>query len=103
LENPNLVRTYLHYKDKEFQNGNGFTVYGVSLDRQKEDWTAAIEKDGLVWEFHVSDLKGWKSVPAAMYGVMQIPSNFLINGDGIIVAKNLRGEFLEQKLKELLN
>jgi thiol-disulfide isomerase/thioredoxin len=101
-ENPNLVKSYHHFKDKEFQNGNGFTVYGVSLDRRKEDWVAAIEEDGLVWESHVSDLKGPQSVPAAQYGVMGIPSNFLIDGDGIIVAKGLRGEFLDNKLKELL-
>jgi len=101
-ENPNLVKTYKRFKDKEFKNGTGFTVYGVSLDRRMEDWVAAIEKDGLVWESHVSDLKGWKSVPAAQYGVMAIPANFLIDGDGIIVAKSLRGEFLDNKLKELL-
>lgn len=102
VENPNLVKTYKHFMDKEFVNGSGFTVYGVSLDRRKEDWVAAIEKDGLEWESHVSDLKGWKSVPAAMYGVMGIPMNFLIDGDGIIVAKGLRGEYLDNKLKEFL-
>jgi peroxiredoxin len=101
-ENPNLVRTYHQFKDKQFQNGDGFTVYGVSLDRRKEDWVGAIEKDKLVWESHVSDLKGWQSVPAAQYGVMGIPANFLIDGDGIIVAKGLRGEYLDNKLKELL-
>ena len=102
IENPNLVKTYNHFKDKEFVNGTGFTVYGVSLDRRMEDWVAAIEKDGLVWESHVSDLKGWKSVPAAMYGVQGIPMNFLIDGDGIIVAKGLRGVYLDNKLKEYL-
>ena len=91
-----------HFNKKEFVNGSGFTVYGVSLDKAKENWVAAIEKDGLVWESHVSDLKGWNSVPAAMYGVMGIPMNFLIDGDGIIVAKGLRGEYLDNKLKELL-
>ncbi len=101
-ENPNLVKIYHHFKDKEFHNGSGFTVYGVSLDRSMEDWTTAIEKDGLVWESHVSDLKGWQSVPAAQYGVMGIPANFLIDGDGIIVAKGLKGEYLDNKLKELL-
>ena len=101
-ENPNLVKTYHHFMDKEFGNGSGFTVYGVSLDRRKEDWVAAIEKDGLVWESHVSDLKHWQSVPAAQYGVMSIPANFLIDGDGIIVAKGLRGQYLDDKLKELL-
>jgi thiol-disulfide isomerase/thioredoxin len=101
IENPNLVKTYKRFKDKEFSNGSGFTVYGVSLDRRKEDWVAAIDKDGLEWDSHVSDLLGWKSVPAAMYGVFQIPSNFLLDGDGIIIAKNLRGEFLDNKLKEI--
>lgn len=101
-ENPNLVKTYHRFKDKEFVNGSGFTVYGVSLDRRKEDWVAAIEQDGLVWESHVSDLKYWESVPAAKYGVMGIPASFLIDGDGIILAKNLRGEFLDNKLKEFL-
>lgn len=102
LENPNLVKTYRRFRDKEFVNGSGFTVYGVSLDRSREDWVGAIEKDGLEWVSHVSDLKGPASVPAAMYGVMGIPMNFLINGDGIIVAKGLRGEYLDNKLKELL-
>lgn len=101
-ENPNLVSTYHHFKDKKFQNGDGFTVYGVSLDRRKEDWVGAIDKDKLVWESHVSDLKGWQSVPAAQYGVMYIPANFLIDGDGIIVAKGLIGDSLDNKLKELL-
>ena len=101
-ENPNLVKTYHHFKDKSFVNGKGFTVYGVSLDRTKEAWVAAIEKDGLVWESHVSDLKYWQSVPAAQYGVTSIPANFLIDGNGIIVAKSLKGELLDNKLKEFL-
>ena len=86
----------------EFVSGTGFTVYGVSLDKRLTDWTAAIEKDSLVWDNHVSDLKGWQSAPAAQYGVMSIPSNFLIDGNGIILATNLRGSFLDNKLKELL-
>lgn len=102
MENPNLVRTYKKYRNEEFVNGSGFTIYGVSLDNRKEDWVNAIEKDGLIWESHVSDLKGGQSVPAAMYGVMAIPMNFLLDGDGIIVARGLRGEYLETKLKELL-
>lgn len=101
-ENPNLVKTYHKFKDKEFVGGSGFTIYGVSLDRSKEAWVEAIEKDGLVWESHVSDLKYWQSVPAAQYGVMGIPANFLINGKGIIVSKGLKGENLGNKLKELL-
>jgi thiol-disulfide isomerase/thioredoxin len=102
VENPNLVRTYKEFKDKEFINGSGFTVYGVSLDRKKEDWVGAIAKDSLEWESHVSDLKGWQSVAAAQYQVMGIPMNFLIDGNGIIVAKGLRGQYLDDKLKELL-
>jgi len=101
-ENPNLVKTYTHFKDKEFKVGSGFTVYGVSLDKSKESWLAAIEKDQLAWDAHVSDLKGLNSVPAAMYGIRGIPMNFLIDGQGIIIAKGLRGEFLDNKLKELL-
>ena len=67
-----------------------------------EDWTKAIEMDSLVWESHVSDLKGWKSAPAAQYGVMGIPANFLIDGKGIIVAKSLKGRLLDDQLKALL-
>lgn len=102
IENPNLVKTYDEFKDKDFVNGKGFTIYGVSLDKSMESWTAAIEKDGLEWESHVSDLKGWNSVPAAMYGVRGIPTNFLIDGDGIILAKSLRGEYLDNELKKYL-
>ncbi len=101
-ENPNLVRTYHQYKDKDFVNGKGFTIYGVSLDRSKEAWIAAIEKDSLVWEAHVSDLQFWQSAAAAQYGVMEIPASFLIDGNGIILAKDLKGEYLDKKLKELL-
>jgi thiol-disulfide isomerase/thioredoxin len=102
VENPELVRIYRQYRDKQFINGSGFTIYSVSLDSRKEDWVRAIKQDGLVWDSHVSDLKGAQSVPAAMYGVMAIPMNFLLDGDGIIVARNLRGKYLETKLKELL-
>ena len=101
-ENPNLVHTYRQYIDKEFVNGSGFTIYSVSLDKRKENWTAAIEKDSLEWESHVSDLKGWQSAPAIEYEVRSIPANTLIDGNGIIVSVGLRGHYLEDKLKELL-
>lgn len=101
-ENPHVVVAYKKYKDKSFKNGEGFTVFGVSLDKTKADWEKAIKDDGLVWENHVSDLKGWSSRYASVYGVRSIPSNFLIDGNGIIVAKNLRGPDLDQKLQELL-
>jgi peroxiredoxin len=93
-ENPNVVAAYEQYKDQ------GFDVYGVSLDRTKEAWLKAIEKDKLTWP-QVSDLIYWKSAPAALYGVRAIPANFLIGPDGTILAKNLRGKDLHDKLKEI--
>ncbi|MFH2141015.1 MAG: TlpA disulfide reductase family protein [Bacteroidota bacterium] len=101
-ENPSVVAAYNKYHKKNFKNGKGFTVFGVSMDKAAAQWTGAIEKDGLIWEYHVSDLGGWQSEPAIKYGVRSIPSNFLIDGDGIIVAKNLRGVTLEEKLETLL-
>lgn len=101
-ENPSVVAAYNKYHKKNFKNGKGFTIYGVSMDKAAAQWTDAIEKDGLIWEYHVSDLGGWQSEPAIKYGVRSIPSNFLIDGDGIIVAKNLRGVALEEKLETLL-
>lgn len=102
IENPNLVQVYHRYKDQEFEGGNGFTIYSVSLDLNKNLWEEAIQSDGLTWEAHVSDLLGWKSVPAAMYQIMSIPSNFLIDGNGIIIAKNLRAEALEHTMQNLV-
>lgn len=101
-ENPNLVNAYNSFKDKKFKNGNGFTVYSVSLDRSKEKWVEAIQKDKLEWPYHVSDLLYWNSEGAKIYGVNSIPTNYLIDGDGIILAINLRGERLHEKLTELL-
>ncbi|HKK09990.1 MAG TPA: TlpA disulfide reductase family protein [Bacteroidales bacterium] len=95
-ENPNVVEAYQKYKDK------GFTVLGVSLDRKRDDWLKAIEKDNLTWT-HLSDLKGWENEASNLYGVMSIPANYLLDKEGVIVAKNLRGEALHEKLDELLN
>ena len=94
-ENLNVVTTYLEYKAK------GFDVFGVSLDKDKESWKKAIEKDQLTWT-HGSDLLFWNSAPAKLYGIRAIPSNLLLDKNGIIVAKNLRGEELQKKLAELL-
>lgn len=102
VENPNLVKVYERFKNKKFTSGNGFTIYSISLDYKPDQWTEAIAKDGLSWDAHVSDLKGWKSVPAAMYQVSSIPANVLINGDGIIIARNLRAEALEETMEALL-
>jgi thiol-disulfide isomerase/thioredoxin len=101
-ENPNVVAAYNKYKDNKFKNGKGFTVYSVSLDKSAESWKKAIEQDGLVWTTHVSDLMYWNSEAAKLYSVQGIPTNWLIDGDGIIVASNLRGEALETTLESLV-
>ena len=95
MENPNVVRAYHRFKDK------GFEVFGVSLDRKKEDWVEAIAQDGLEWT-HVSDLKFWQSEAAELYNVKSIPFSLLIDPEGVIIAKNLRGEALHSKLEEVL-
>lgn len=95
-ENPNVVKVWKEYNKK------GFDVFGVSLDRTKEDWVKAIKDDNLTWT-HVSDLKFWDCAPAKMYAVSAIPANFLIDANGIIVGHNLRGEALGEKVKELLD
>ncbi|MBP6794349.1 MAG: AhpC/TSA family protein [Saprospiraceae bacterium] len=94
-ENPNVVKLYNNYK------ANGFEILGVSLDQEKEKWVSAISEDQLTWP-HISDLKGWKSSIAALYGVQGIPQNFLIDKDGKIIAKALRGQGLSEKLVELI-
>lgn len=95
MENPNVVLAY-----KKFSNKN-FTILGVSLDREKAAWVQAIEEDQLTWT-HVSDLQYWNNEVARAYKVEGIPQNFLIDPNGKIVAKNLRGEQLQAKLCELL-
>jgi peroxiredoxin len=94
-ENPNLVKVYNEFHKK------GFDVFGVSLDRTKEDWVKAIADDKLTWT-HVSDLQYWNSSAAKLYGVNSIPANFLLNADGVIIGRNLRGEDLYNKVNELL-
>lgn len=101
-ENPNVVATYEKFKNSKFKNGKGFTVFSVSLDRDRTAWEQAIAADRLTWENHVSDLQMWNSKYAGIYGVRSIPNSFLIDGDGVIVAKNLRGPALEQALNDLL-
>lgn len=96
MENPEIVNLYNTYKSK------GFTVFSVSLDTDKRAWKNAIEADQLNWPHHVSDLKGWQSKAAALYGVNAIPTTFLIDREGAIVSQNLRGGQLEQKLIKLL-
>jgi peroxiredoxin len=94
-ENPNVVRAYNKFKDK------GFEVFGVSLDRTKEDWLQAIQEDGLTWT-HVSDLKYFESQAAKDYNITAIPFSILVDPHGKIIAKNLRGRALDKKLEEVL-
>lgn len=94
-ENPNVVKTYNQFKDKNFQ------IFGVSYDTKKPNWEKAIKDDGLVWE-QVSDLKGWKNATSALYGIRAIPANLLLDKDGKIIAKNIFGKKLTEKLAEIL-
>jgi thiol-disulfide isomerase/thioredoxin len=94
-ENPNVVKAYQKYKDK------GFEVFGVSLDRTKEDWVQAIKEDELTWT-HVSDLKYFDSQAANDYNITAIPFSILLDPEGKIIAKNLRGAALDKKLEEIL-
>jgi peroxiredoxin len=94
-ESPNLVKAYEALKDKNFE------VVGVSLDENKGAWAAAVKKDGLPW-IQVCDMKGWKNDVAVLYGVNSVPQNFLIDPNGVIIARDLRGEGLTEKLSALI-
>ena len=103
-ENPYVVETYNEYKNKTFKGGEkGFTIYSVSLDANKPAWINAIAVDKLTWPYHVSDLMQWNSAAGAKYGVQSIPTNWLIDGKGVIVAVGLRGETLAKKLESMLS
>ena len=94
-ENINLLNIYNKYRDK------GFEVFQVSLDQSKTSWERAIKEDGLPW-INVSDFKFWDSEAVSLYGVESIPANFLIDREGSIITKNLKGDALDQKLSEIL-
>lgn len=98
MENPNVVAAYQKYSKAKFADAKGFEVYSVSLDRSREQWKQAITQDNLIWKYHVSDLKFWQSQGAQLYGVSSIPMSYLVNPEGIIIAKNLRGMALHQEL-----
>ena len=97
-ENPNVVNAYDKYKKAKFKSADGFEVFSVSLDSDVARWEAAIDQDELSWKWHVSDLKRWQSEAAAMYGVNSIPMSFLIDENGVIVGKNLRGFELHRQI-----
>ncbi len=102
-ENPAVVAAYHKYKSQPFKGGEkGFTIYSVSLDANKPAWVKAIDADKLVWPYHVSDLKSWGSEAGAKYGVQSIPTNWLIDGRGVILAKGLRGSDLEKTLESIV-
>lgn len=94
-ENPNVVKAYNKFHDK------GLDIVGVSLDTKKDAWIKAINHDGLTWD-HVSDLKGWDGSIVKEFGINVVPTNFLLDKDGKVIAKNLREEVLQKKLEELL-
>lgn len=94
-ENPNIVAAYKEFHDK------GFNIIAISLDKKKENWVKGIQDDHLDWT-HVSDLLFWNSAVAKLYGVRAIPANYLVDPNGIIVARNLHGEELQTTLKSLL-
>jgi len=96
VENPNLVRLYKLY------NNDGFNIIGVSLDRTKEQWEQAVEDDSLLWT-QVSNLNFWNDPIARIYSIRAIPQSYLINQDGIVIGKNLRGDDLEEKIKFALS
>ncbi|TCC99317.1 AhpC/TSA family protein [Pedobacter hiemivivus] len=95
-ENPNVLKAYNKYKDQNF------TVVGVSLDDKGDNWKKAIKDDGMPWT-QLSDLKGWKNEVSTYYGIMGIPSTLLVDPQGKIIAKDLRGEILNKKLEEIFN
>ena len=101
-ENPNIVAAYNKYTKSKFKDAKGFKIYSVSLDKNKSAWENAILKDNLIWKYHVSDLKGWASESATRYGVRGIPYNFLIDAEGRIISKNLRGIALHQQIDKLV-
>jgi len=94
-ENPNVVKAFDKFKDKNF------TILGVSLDKEKSDWLDAIQSDGLSWT-QVSDLKEWNSQAVSTFELNSIPFNVLIDPTGKIIAQSLRGDDLENKLQQVL-
>ncbi len=94
-ENPNVVKAYNKYNDK------GFEILGVSLDDARENWMKAVQDDELTWT-QVSDLKGWSNEVAAQYAISSIPSNLLLDQEGVIIKKNLRGDDLLSALEALM-
>ncbi len=104
MASPELVKMYNTYSSQKFGGApKGFTIVSVSLDQNKQKWLDAIAKDNYTWPYHMSDLGGWGSKPAAVYGVAFIPQCFLINAQGVIVGKYMTATEAENDLKALMN
>lgn len=101
-ENPNIVSAYNKYTKSKFKNAKGFKIYSISLDKNKAAWQNAIKQDNLSWIEHVCDFKGWQSDAANKYNIQQIPSNFIIDANGFIIAKNVTGDLLHRELDKLV-
>ena len=103
MANPALVEFYNKYSKKKYKNAkNGFSIVSVSLDKAKEPWIQAIQKDNLLWPYHMSDLGGWQSKAAAEYGVMFVPQAFLLDGSGTVIGKYNRAEECISDLEKLV-
>lgn len=99
-QSPQILAAYNKYNQSAFKNGSGFEVFSVSLDDKKSRWVNAIEEDGLVWQNHVSDLDGMNSYVVPLYSLESIPMSFLIDGDGVILKRDVHGDDLDRILKK---
>ena len=96
--NKDLVKNYLKFRDTKFYNGDGFEIYSVSLDTNNEDWKLAIKQDSLIWQYHVNDHKGWLTDLKTKFNFNKTPTTFLVDKDGVIIAKNVIGPSLDRRL-----
>ena len=102
LENPHLVKVYEEFRDASFTKGEGFDIVSVSLDRDEEAWKKAVMQDRLTWPYQLGASEGARTKAAQDYGIQMIPANFLLDQHGVVIAINLRGEALDEKLQSLL-
>ena len=102
MANPDIVTMYYKFKDRKFKGIKGFDIFSVSLDANKSAWQNAIKQDNLSWPTHICDFKMWRSDYAALYGVSYIPTNFLIDKDGYIIARDIPMDQLTDKLGKML-
>jgi thiol-disulfide isomerase/thioredoxin len=100
-EQPELAKLYKKYKSGSFTNGKGFEIFGVALDAKKENWENGIKSQNINW-IQVSDLKFWRSPVAKTYNIQELPYNLLLDGNGVIIAKNLHGADLEKNISKYL-